>query len=289
RLKRTGNRLMEVVGGRAVHPVNVRVGGFYSAPTPATLGALGDELRRARDDALATVDWVAGFDFPDVERDYRFVALRSSDGYPIESGTVAVSDAGTLSLAEFASRAREEHVAHSTALHARLDGGAYLTGPLARFALNADQLPPLARQAALAAGLTAPCRNPFRSVVVRSVELAVACEEALRLVESYEPPDPPHVEPDWMAGTGYGATEAPRGMLLNVFELDAHGNILSARIMPPTAQNQESIEDDLRRLVADRLHLDDGTLTSLCERAVRNHDPCISCATHFLDVTVTRR
>jgi len=88
------------------------------------------------------------------------------------------------------------------------------------------------------------------------------------------------------AGTGYGATEAPRGVLFHRYRLAADGTVASARIVPPTSQNQACVEEDLRRFVADRLHLDDHRLTHACGQAIRNYDPCISCATHFLNLTV---
>jgi coenzyme F420-reducing hydrogenase alpha subunit len=286
-IKRTGNMVMRTVGGRAVHPVNVRVGGFYGAPERESVRALAEPLRRARDDALKTVEWVAGFEFPDVTSEYRFVALDQSDRYAIDGGSPSSSDGLTFSAAQFAEIAVEEHVARSTALQATLAGRyRYLTGPLARFALNATRLPDVARDAAAAAGLYAPCVNPFRSIVVRAVELVFACDEALRLVESYEPPVQPAVEVVARAATGTAATEAPRGLLLHQYDIDDEGIIRRARIMPPTSQNQLSIEDDLRRVVENGLSLDDDELQWRCEQAVRNHDPCISCAAHFLDLSV---
>jgi len=286
-LKRTGNLLMEVVGGRAVHPVNVRVGGFYRSPDVSAIRALAEPLRKARDSALATVEWVAGFDFPDVERDYLFVSLLGADHYPIESGRIASSGGLDATASAFADLVVEEHVERSTALQAKLGGSQeYLTGPLARYALNSQVLPEAARQAASAAGLGGVCRNPFKSIVVRSVELVFACEEALRLVESYERPDPPAIDVAPCAGIGTGATEAPRGLLFHRYELDEEGIITSARIVPPTSQNQLPIEGDLKSVVEGALALSDDALTRRCEQAVRNHDPCISCAAHFLDVTV---
>ena len=288
-LKRTGNRLMETVGGRAIHPVNVRLGGFYRAPDPADIRALIEPLKEARDAAMETVGWVSGFDFPEVERDYRFVALRTPGSYPIERGRPSTSDGLEMGAREFDALVEEEHVPRSTALHARLRGiGPYLTGPLARYALNSSRLTPLAREAAAGAGLGAVCRNPFKSIIVRSVELVFACEEALSLAERYEPPDPPAVVPAPMAATGSGVTEAPRGLLLQTYQVDAGGHIGRARIMPPTSQNQLTIEADVRRVAEDSLTLDDERLQSRCEQAVRNHDPCISCSAHFLDMDVVR-
>jgi len=289
RLKRMGNQLMELVGGRAVHPVNIRVGGFYRSPQESEISGLIDPLLRARDDALATLEWVAGFDFPDVERDYRFVALRTGHNYPIESGFVATSDGLELSPRAFAERVDEQHVERSTALQARLDGEAYLTGPLARFALNKDHLPAIALEAARRGGIADGCTNPFKSIIVRAIELVFACDEALRLARAYSPPSPSAATFEPRGGTGHGVTEAPRGLLLNRYVLDPDGTILLARIMPPTSQNQLSIETDLRQVVEAGLELSADALTSRCELAVRNHDPCISCAAHFLDVEIDRR
>lgn len=291
-LKKAGNDIVEVVGGRAIHPVNVRVGGFYRVPTERELAPLAATLRRARDDALATVEWVAGFDIPELAVDHELVALRADrDEYPFVGGRL-VSDAGLdLDAHEFATRVVEEHVAHSTALHAQLVDGAagdYLVGPLARYAVNADRLRPLAREAAARAGLPAVCRNPFQSIVVRAVELVQACDDALHVVDTYERPASPAVEVPPRAGVGCGWSEAPRGVLWHRYELDAAGTIVDARIVPPTAQNQPAIEHDLFHLVEAHLHLDDDALRDRCEHAIRNYDPCISCATHFLDLRVER-
>jgi coenzyme F420-reducing hydrogenase alpha subunit len=289
-LKKVGNEIMTMVGGRAIHPINVKLGGFYRAPARAELATLVEPLRRALDDAVATVEWVAGFDFPDFTHDHELLALVEPGRYAIESGTPTTDRGFTFDVTDFETHVIEEHVQHSTALHASLrDRGRYLTGPLARFALSQQWLTPAAAGAAKAAGLEGTCRNPFRSIVVRAVETVFAVEEALRLIEAYRPPAPPAVAVPPREGTGYGATEAPRGTLFHRYALAADGTIESARIVPPTSQNQASIEDDLRRYVAPRLDLDDHTLTHECEQAIRNYDPCISCATHFLDLTVERR
>ena len=288
-LKRVGNMIIETVGGRSIHPVNVRVGGFYRAPDSSAIALLKEPLRRARDAALATVSWVAGFDFPDVRGQYRFVALRSPGRYAIDDGRPGSLEGLDLSPSQFADLVVEEHVERSTALQATLGGrDHYLTGPLARYALNASLLPDVAREAARAAGLGDACVNPFQSIIVRAVELVFAVDEALRLVEQYEAPDAPCVDVTPRAGVGTGATEAPRGLLLHQYEIDSEGTILRARIVPPTSQNQLTIEDDLRRVVEGGLDLSDDDLQWRCEQAVRNHDPCISCAAHFLDLSVVR-
>ena len=300
RLKKAGNSLMELLGGRAVHPVNVRLGGFYRAPTRAELRPLEEELKRALEDAWETVRWVAGFEFPDGHTDADLLALADPHTYAIEGGTPTVLRAdGTRTsfpVPDFTEHVAETHVPHSTALHSRLDGRLHLTGSLARFAISGPKLSPVALQAAVEAGLGDPrtgavCRNPFRSILVRAVEAVYAVGEALRIIAAYEPPARPYVDVPPVAGVGHGATEAPRGVLYHRYELDADGIVTDALLVPPTAQNQGAIEDDLRRLAQHAIgehDPDDDELTALCERAIRNHDPCISCSTHFLDLTVVR-
>jgi sulfhydrogenase subunit alpha len=288
-LKKTGNKLVALIGGREIHPINMRVGGFYRAPTRTQLRALRDPLHRALEQSLATVRFAAQLPMPDVTRDVELVCLSDGPLYPIDRGRI-VSDRGLdIEPAQFARHIVEEHVQHSNALHARIrDRGAYLTGPMARYNVCYDQLRPVARQAAVEAGLDRNCHNPFQSIIVRGVELVDACDEALDLIERYEPPDRPALDVAPRRGVGHGVSEAPRGMIYHRYELDEDGTILDARIVPPTSQNQLAIEQDLRAVV-DRYHdLDDDELRQRCEQAIRNHDPCISCATHFLQLTVER-
>jgi len=289
RLKKAGNRLMDIIGGRSVHPINVRLGGFYRAPARTELRALTAELEQARQDALETVRWVATFPFPDFGHDYNFVSLRHPAEYPITRGRIVSSQGLDITPHEYDQHFTELQVPHSTALHSMLaDGGTYLVGPMARYSLNSDRLSGPAADAARAAGLASACTNPFRSIIVRAVEILYACDEALRLIGDYEPPDPPYVEVPPREAAGFGCTEAPRGLIYHRYRLNADGTIADAKIVPPTSQNQRIIEADLRAFVADRLELSHEQLTWECEQAVRSYDPCISCAAHFLDLRVQR-
>lgn len=288
-MKKAGNQLMAVVGGREVHPINVRVGGFYRAPGRAELRALIDPLEQARETAVDTVRWAGALPFPDVELSPEYAALSDPERYPIDLGKVAFTGGLEIEPGAFLEHVFEEHVEHSNALHARLRGGGnYLTGPLARYGLAYDKLRPLSREAAAEAGLAPVCRNPFQSIVVRGVELVEAVDEALALIDAYEPPDPPAVEVVPRRAIGHGASEAPRGLLYHRYEIDDDGTILDARIIPPTSQNQLAIEEDLRAVVERHLDESDESLRHRCEQAIRNHDPCISCATHFLELTIDR-
>jgi sulfhydrogenase subunit alpha len=288
--RKAGNRLLITLGGRAEHPVNPRTGGFYRAPSRDELEPLVEPLQHALEETLETIALLGTLDMPDFERDYEFVALRDDDGrYPIDRGRIISSSGLDIPAEDFDEHFVEEHVAHSNALHCRLrDGGSYMVGPMARYSLAFDTLSPLARDAALQAGLERSCRNPFQSIIVRGVELLYAIEEALRLIEAYEPPDPPALALTPRDAVGCGVSEAPRGILWHRYQIDSTGAIRDARIVPPTSQNQRAIEEDLRGFVAGHLDLADDDLQWQCEQAIRNYDPCISCATHFLKLDVER-
>jgi sulfhydrogenase subunit alpha len=287
--KKIGNDVMNLLGGREIHPINVRVGGFYKTPTKRELAPLAEKLKWARDAALETVRLVAKFDFPDNERDYEFVSLRHPNEYPFNEGRIVSSKGIDIPVEDYDKHFKEIHVEHSTALHSQVVGrGPYFVGPLARYSLNFDKLSPLAQQSAREAGLGKTCTNPFRSIVVRAVELVYACDEALRIIASYVEPDKPYITAEPRAGVGCAATEAPRGLIYHHYELTADGSIKSARIVPPTAQNQPTIERDLTSFVAGWLDLPDVELQHRCEQAIRNYDPCISCSTHFLRLEMDR-
>jgi coenzyme F420-reducing hydrogenase alpha subunit len=288
-LKRAGNAVIELLGGRAIHPINVRVGGFYRVPTKRDLAPLAEQLKWARDAALEAVRWASHLPCPDFERDYTFVALRQPDEYPMNEGRLVSNTGMDLAVSQYEERFREVQVPYSTALHALLDGTTpYFLGPLARYALNFDRLSPLAQEAARAAGLGVVCRNPFQGIVVRAVEVLYACNEALRIIAQYEMPDIPAVALQLRAATGRACTEAPRGTLYHRYRVDEAGVILDAKIVPPTSQNQPTIENDLLAFVPRVMNLPDEQLRWRCEQAVRNYDPCISCATHFLRLHVER-
>lgn len=288
-LKKTGNAILRLLGGREIHPVNVRPGGFYKVPTRAELAPLAEELKQAFDLAVDLVRWVATFDFPDLERDYEFVAMRHPDEYAITEGRLVSNRDIEIDIADYETEFEERHVAHSTALHALVKRrGAYLVGPMARYALNYDRLPVSIRGLAKEAGLGPVCSNPFRSIVVRALETAYACEEALRLIADYEQPESAAVPLEPRAGTGFGCSEAPRGICWHRYDFEDDGTIRTARIVPPTSQNQPSIEEDLAAVAAPIASEPDDVIRHLCEQSIRNYDPCISCSAHFLKLSVHR-
>jgi coenzyme F420-reducing hydrogenase alpha subunit len=288
-LKKAGNEVMRVLGGREIHPVNVKVGGFHRVPSSAELVPLGENLKRAHDLATDLVRWVATFPFPEFEQNYEFVALRHPDEYPFNEGRLVSNRDIDIDIADYETEFEERHVAHSTALHSVVKRrGAYLVGPLARYALNFDRLPASVQTLARETGLGPECNNPFQSIIVRALEIVYACQEALRLIAAYEPPDVASMRVTPRVGTGFGCTEAPRGICWHRYDFDAEGTIREARIVPPTSQNQPSIEADLKAVATSILDQSDDIIRARCEQSIRNYDPCISCSAHFLRLSVHR-
>lgn len=290
RMKKTGNALLEVLGGRAIHPINVAVGGFYRLPSREALAALVHDFERGLEAAIATTRWVADFEFPEFSREYDLVSLVHADEYPMNEGQIESSDGLRLDVVNYEDEFQERQVPHSTALHAVRTSTrrAYLVGPLARVGLNLARLSPAARRLVDELSIEWPSANPFQSIVARALELVHAFEEGLSILRAYRPARLARVAYEPRAGVGHAATEAPRGLLYHRYELDNAGTIVSAKIVPPTSQNQAQIEEDLRALVPVVEAADDVRLAHECERLVRSYDPCISCSTHFLKLKVDR-
>ena len=288
RLKRLGNRIVSVLGGRPIHPVSVRVGGFSRAPRVAELDEIRQALPAAIVDAQETVRWAAGLEPPAYSREPRLVALRHTTEYPMNDGRIVSSNGLDLDPADWPIAFEERQVPWSNALQAvSHDGSAYLLGPTARVTLAGSQLHPLAAEALRATGLGEELRtNVFRSIVARAVELLHAFAEASDILEAYEPPRDSLVAWSARPGVAAWATEAPRGLLFHRYEIGEDGLVKHAQIVPPTSQNQAAIESDLTLFAPSVLSLPHPDATHRLEQLIRSYDPCISCATHFLDLRV---
>jgi len=290
RLQSLGNELIKLFGARSVHPIGAMVGGFHHAPAVEDVRALCAKLRAALPEAAELVRWTAGLNLPDEVQRFTSVALRHPAEYPMNEGRI-VSDGGLdIGIAEFEDRFKEHQVPHSTALHCLLDDKTYLVGPLARVNLNRDRFPKEVQTLIDETGIHWPSGNMFHSIVARAVEVYYALGEALRILEDYSVSAVPGTKPvKPTAGVGYGCTEAPRGLLWHRYELDDHGRVVTARIVPPTSQNQARVEENLHQaLLTQGLDAEHDKLRFHCEQVIRNYDPCISCATHFLDLRLLR-
>ncbi len=287
---------MEVIGGRSVHPVNVRVGGFYRMPTAADLRPLRPVLEQALEDAVRAVALVGDFDFPDLEQPHEYLSLRAEVGYPLESGSVVTSSGHAFAVRDFLD-------------HVERDPGGALPRPARQPRRRrarplrrrpAGPLQPELRPAVGARPGTPPatpgsgptCRNPFRSIVVRAVEMVEAFHEAIR--------------DRWTRWTTDGARggpgAGPGGRRGTARQRGAAGPALPP-VRPRRGGDRAGGPDHPAHLAEPGRHRGrpagrwsrrgpTSTTTTLqhrCEQAIRNYDPCISCATHFLDLTVERQ
>lgn len=265
------------------------VGGFYRAPNKSQLKAILPDLEWGLAASLDTLKFVAAFDFPDFEIDYESVSLKDSLEYPMNHGRIVSSSGLDIPAEEFEQHFEERHKSHSTALHSVMlpEEKSYLLGPLARINNCLEQLSPIARREAENCKIFWPSRNNFQSIVARVIEMIQAFEDAVAIVKNYNAaPAQPRILYKPRAGDGAHATEAPRGLIYHRYRIGEDGLIAEAKIVPPTSQNQGQIEDDLRRFVPQVTSCDDAVATQKCEHMIRNYDPCISCATHFLKLTI---
>jgi coenzyme F420-reducing hydrogenase alpha subunit len=287
-MKRTGNALVARLGARPIHPLTVRVGGWSRIPTRTELLALRPALNEALATAQATVEFVTTLQAPDFVREPRLVALRDPHEYPMNDGRIVSNDGLDIAIGSWRDAFAEDQVAWSNALQARTRaGGVYLLGPSSRVTLNAARLHPLAAEALTRSGLAEQIRvNPYWSIAARAVELVHACAEALDIIDGYVTPDRACTPWQPRAGEAAWATEAPRGLLFHHYTIDERGLVASAQIVPPTSQNQAAIEADLTAFAPSVLALPHAEATLRLEQLIRSYDPCISCATHFLDLRV---
>ncbi len=288
RIKKLGNAILEAVAGRAVHPVGVCVGGFYGGLSEDKAASLLPETRDCLDEMCdLTLFMAKNLDYPDLERDYEFLSVFPEDEYPMNLGKLKSNKGLFIEQEELLDAIEERHVSHSTSLHAVVMGrGAYMVGPLARFNLCHDKLHPRAAELVPkvcdAIGKQPPWQNNFYSLLARAIETVHALARAADMLDRYKRPKQSRVEITPRAGVGAHGTEAPRGLCWHQYRTNADGKIESARIIPPTSQNQLVVEQDLRDLADKQADLSDEDLTFRCEHLIRNYDPCISCSCHFL-------
>lgn len=292
RMKRLANDLCAMVAGRHIHPIAYHVGGFSHWPTADELREMRARLVSARGDLAETVALLSGLEFPAVRRDTEYVSLAHAGNgeYALYDGDiVSTLDRTPTPPGQYRRRVIENVVPHSSAKHCRSPSSpSYAVGALARFHNNADRLHPRARDVARDLGLRAPCPNPFHNNTAQLVETAHCVETAIDLIDELVLRGvraEPRVRPEGFA-RGVGAVEVPRGILFHEYELDGEGRIRDANLVIPTGQNLANIEADMRELIGPWLAagLDPAAITRRLEMLVRAYDPCISCATHFLDV-----
>ncbi len=284
--KGLGNRIITVLGGRPIHPVSMKVGGFCGLPEKKTLLSLIPDLREAYEKSLKEIERVAGLPFTGNRMDLECVSLYGRQEYPLNHGNVISNKGIDTSMEGFLALIKESQVEHSTALHSTISkegpGSPYLVGPLSRINLNHERLPSEIRATMKNSGISLPLMNTRLGIVARSVELSYALHEAIRIIEAYEAPSRPALDFEPRAGEAVWITEAPRGMLIHRYELDEEGAVKNCALIPPTSQNLGQLERDLRDFIESHIDLPVDFLKKESEKIVRSYDPCISCSVHLV-------
>ena len=291
--KKLGNSLMAMIGARPIHPVSVRVGGFYKTPRKKHLTALLSELERAYEQSLSAISWAAGLPFnsalsgDSAAWDFEYSSLRHPNEYPMNEGRVVSNKGLDESMDSFAGITKEYQTEYSNTLHSNIqrDGEktSYLVGPLARINLNSGLLPSEIINAMKESGVAIPIKNVEMGIIARSVEIAYAFHEAIRIIKGYEEAGPDAAcDFKTRSGTATWITEAPRGMLIHHYTLDDGGHVENCVIIPPTAQNAAHIERSLHNYLRRNAEKSLESLEKGCEKIIRSYDPCISCSVHLV-------
>ena len=289
-IQEAGNCLMRLLGGRSVHPVGLQVGGFSALPKNDAWEKARKQVNEAIPAAIALLKWTSELTLPDFSHDFVSVSLKGENVYPINGGRIVSSAGLNISAQDYPRFFKEHQVRHSTAFYSLLQGQDYLVGPLARMNQNYALLPAHIRHIAEQHHVSFPNNNMFTSIQARALECLWALHEAQQILQYECPEGEANVDFDVKAGECSFVTEAPRGLIYHHYELDDAGKVLSCCIIPPTSQNQARIEKDLQYSVSRfGLNKPDDEIKLFCEQIIRNYDPCISCSTHFLDLTIVRQ
>lgn len=283
KIKKLGNELTTLVGGRPVHPVTAVIGGFTSEPSAQEFSHFARLLHDIARDAAETVNLFASFQVPEFETAGEMLALKSADTYAIYHGEVCALDAGWCRPAgEYRDFVTEEIVGHSNAKHSTVDGRTFMVGSLPRVNLSWDRLLPAARVVASNVGMRPVSRNTFMNNVCQAIELVDAAERCALLCEQLVDDDGSSAPIDFgiTAGSGTGATEAPRGTLYHTVSIDDDGLLTGGNVITPTAQNLANLEADMRAFAPTVAQLPEAEFILKIEQLVRAYDPCLSCAVH---------
>lgn len=286
RLKRLGNDLTVLLGGREVHPVTAVINGFTTVPSKNKLREIYDRLKLAKVDAIETVKLAAELKLPEFWNECEHAAIYDDSQYAVNEGRLVSNMGLNIKPEDYRKYIKEEHVPPSNALHSHVEGrGSFMVGPLPRLNIKFEKMFPDAKAIAKEVGFKVPNYNPFSSITARAIELVHSIDESIAIIERND-----FCEEDRSflvkAGEGCSITEAPRGILYHKYAVNSQGIIEEADIVTPTAHNVANMERDLYKFIPSILELPDDEITLKCETAIRNYDPCFSCSAHFLKVNI---
>lgn len=284
KLKKLGNDITELIGGRAVHPVSALVKGFTNVPEKEQMKKIRERLVDAKKDALETIELVSTLKIPDLAVDSEHLSISQPDEYAMNEGRLKSTKGIDADESEYRDYIAESQVDYSWTKQSRVIGrDSFLVGPLARVNINFDQLSYDTRRMAQKIDFKVPNFNPFASIIARALEVLNAIDDSIVIIDRL-----PLKEEDRSfevkAGRGYAITEAPRGILYHAYTLDEKGEVTKADIVTPTAENLKNVENDFLQLIPKITDLSEEEATLRCEMLVRAYDPCLSCSVHYIRV-----
>lgn len=287
-LKKLGNDLCTMIGGRSIHPITAVVGGFTHEVTPAEYVELAERMEAMIPFAQATVDLFSSFRITEIHTASDLLAMVEDDYYPVQSSNrlILLDEGITFNAHDFEDYLEEYEVPHSGALFTREKGSGkpVFTSALSRLNASWEHLSHEAKIASAKAGLRPEEKNPMKNNLAQAIEILdalIRCSKLCReLAEGEGDSTPVPFEPK--AGIGIGMTEAPRGVVFHKLEFDSDGKVVHASIITPTSQNLASLEADTRHLVEVLIESGFGEdyIRTEIAKLVRAYDPCLSCSVH---------
>ena len=272
-LRRAGNEIMNIIGGRSVHPISCKIGGFDRLPKEDDINKLVKSLKEKRRLALKTIELMKGFLRKEFERKTQVIALRSKD-YSFIDGIIATTEKDVEEdYRRYIKEYRGEPKKTTT-----LGGKSYRVGPLARFKINGCPV----KKCSIPISLD----SPFSGNFIRALEVLHCIDKSIEIlgamkIKKEKPQEKKQLK---KVNEGFGTVEAPRGVLFHHYRFNRHGRVNKANIITPTAQNLKSVEDDVKVFLPLLLKKKKKTIVLELEKLIRAYDPCISCSTHFLEV-----
>jgi sulfhydrogenase subunit alpha len=279
-LRMLGSEICKAVGGRAIHPVSLEVGGFQRYPGKDELISLARQLEKARTDALRAVELFSGLNYPAFKRIAQYASLGSEKSYPIYIGSIIFSSGLESRHADYNRHIAESLLPNSTTKQALFQRRGYFVGARARVNINLDLLSKNSQKAIEKFGIKLPSANPFHNPVAQAIEIVHMIDRSIDIIKEIGPSSEETQEFRLCAGRGVGIVESPKGLLIHDFTMDKSGIIRKANIISPTSQNIRNMEDDLIKLIQRPLPNGEIETTKEIERLIRSYDPCMQCGAH---------
>ncbi|MFA6096963.1 MAG: nickel-dependent hydrogenase large subunit [Candidatus Paceibacterota bacterium] len=284
RLRDFGNNVIKFIGGRAIHPLTPKVGGWHKVPNKSILQEIEKEGKKVLPYSKLLVDFVMSLKIPDFKRKTEYLAHKPNEENKYSSyyGKVHSNEGWVANEEKFRAEIKEQQMDGTVAKLAKRDGKSYATDALARLHINKENLNPNAKRALEKSKLKFPNYNPFYNTLAQTIEVMHYVEECRKIAAELEKCDLANINTNFQVTAGHGAAilEAPRGMLYHAYEVDGQGMITKADVMTPTAQLLVNLNDDLKRYLPHVNKFKKEKREHEILKLVHSYDPCISCSTH---------